>query len=130
MGVQQYKTGRIYEGEWRNDNRHGHGYELFASGNSFQGEYDTGRAQGKGVYTWKSGEVYDGEWKSGAKVGYGVWKGVHGESYIGQWNDSKADGYGVHVWGDGNKYEGEWKLTKDDIQKKKHTWLAKVRCLW
>ena len=85
LGVLVYKTGRIYEGEWEQNQRHGRGYEVFGNGNTYQGNYVDGKATGKGVYTWKNGEVYDGEWQQGVKSGYGVWKGTNGESYIGQW---------------------------------------------
>jgi len=28
-GIMQYDTGRFYEGLWKNDKRHGHGFEVF-----------------------------------------------------------------------------------------------------
>jgi hypothetical protein len=28
-GVMRYKTGRVYEGDWQNDLRHGKGYERY-----------------------------------------------------------------------------------------------------
>jgi hypothetical protein len=34
-GVVVYDTGRIYEGEWENDKRHGRGFELFSNGNTY-----------------------------------------------------------------------------------------------
>lgn len=36
----KYPDGRIYQGEFLNDMKHG-----------------------KGVYTWPNGKIYDGEWK-------------------------------------------------------------------
>ena len=104
-----YQNGRVYEGEWVDDRRHGRGYERFSNGNIYQGYYIEGKAHGKGVYHWQHGEVYDGEWVNGIKEGYGIWKGDQGESYIGQWKNSKAEGYGVHTWRNGDKYEGEWR---------------------
>ena len=83
LGVIVYNTGRIYEGEWKDDKRFNRGFELFVNGNTYQGEYIDGKAHGKGIYTWQNGEVYDGEWIAGTKQGYGVWKGIHGDSYIG-----------------------------------------------
>ena len=41
-----YKTGRIYEGEWLNDLRHGKGYEKYHNGNVYLGMFDTGKAHG------------------------------------------------------------------------------------
>lgn len=45
-GVIIYKTGRFYEGDWFNDKRHGLGYEEFANGNRYKGEYRTGKVNG------------------------------------------------------------------------------------
>ena len=73
------------------------------------GNFQNGKAHGKGIYTWKNGDIYDGEWKEGVKEGNGMWKGVNNESYIGEWKDSKCHGYGVHVWANGDRYEGEWR---------------------
>ena len=57
----KYKTGRVYEGDWINDLRHGHGYERYANGNVYFGDFDTGKAHGHGHYTWHfTGEIYDG----------------------------------------------------------------------
>lgn len=108
-GVIVYDTGRVYEGQWKNDLREGSGYELFTNGNVYQGQYSQGKAHGKGIYQWRNGEVFDGEWKNGKKDGSGVWKGIHGESFIGQWKEGKANGFGVNTWIDGDRYEGEWK---------------------
>ena len=37
-GVLVYKeNGRVYEGEWDKNQRHGRGYEMFPSGNFYQG---------------------------------------------------------------------------------------------
>ena len=33
-GVVVYENGRIYEGSWKADKRHGRGFELFANGNT------------------------------------------------------------------------------------------------
>ena len=38
-GVCVYGNGRIYEGNWEDDQRSGRGFELFSNGNSYQGEY-------------------------------------------------------------------------------------------
>ena len=39
-GVIVYKNGgRVYEGDWYMDKRQGRGYEMFANGNIYQGEF-------------------------------------------------------------------------------------------
>lgn len=92
-----------------NDKREERGFEMYQNGNTYQGEYQNGKPNGKGVFSWMNGEVYQGQWENGKKKGHGVWKGIEGDSYIGSWVDNKADGYGIHTWVDGDRYEGEWK---------------------
>jgi len=46
----KYTNGRLYEGEWENDQRHGRGYERYPNGNIYQGEFQYGKAHGKGRY--------------------------------------------------------------------------------
>jgi hypothetical protein len=107
-GVLMYDSGRVYEGNWRNNKREGLGFEKFENGNIYQGEFMLGRAHGRGVYVWENGETYDGEWYKGMRQGKGIWKGSNGESYEGEWRRGKAHGYGIHVWSNGDKYDGEW----------------------
>jgi len=45
--------------------RHGNGYEVFKSGNTYKGEYSEGKVHGEGIYKWKDGQTYDGTWKQG-----------------------------------------------------------------
>ena len=109
-GIMKYKnSGRVYEGEFYLDLRHGNGFEQYPNGNTYLGGFAKGKAHGNGIYKWANGEIYDGEWQNGLKNGNGMWKGNNGDSYIGEWKDSRADGYGVHVWSNGDRYEGEWK---------------------
>lgn len=44
----KYKSGRVYEGEFLNDIRHGRGYERFENNNYYLGEFERGKAHGKG----------------------------------------------------------------------------------
>jgi len=39
IGIMIYTKGRVYEGYWENDKRHGEGYERFANGNIYIGGY-------------------------------------------------------------------------------------------
>jgi len=38
-GVITYKTSRVFEGDWKEDKRHGNGYERFSNGNTYIGMY-------------------------------------------------------------------------------------------
>ena len=121
IGIMIHTDGRIYEGEWQNNIKHGTGVDISQSGNKYEGEFINGKANGEGLYLWQNGESYEGEWKNGLKHGSGMWKGTKGESFLGEWKYGKADGYGVHIWTNGinfyssvkyfsgDKYEGEFK---------------------
>ena len=60
LGVMVYDNGRIYEGAWLNDRRHGTGFEKYSNGNTYEGFFERGKANGNGVYKWKNGEIYEG----------------------------------------------------------------------
>lgn len=107
-GVLLYDSGRVYEGNWKNNKREGLGFEKFENSNIYQGEFMMGKAHGRGVYVWENGETYDGEWYKGMRQGKGAWKGISGESYEGEWRRGKAHGFGTHVWSNSDRYEGEW----------------------
>ncbi len=35
----KYSNGRLYEGEFHNDDRHGKGFERYKNGNTYYGEF-------------------------------------------------------------------------------------------
>ena len=41
-----YVSGRVYEGPWRGDKRHGIAYEKYKNGDIFKGEFKKGRPHG------------------------------------------------------------------------------------
>lgn len=48
----KYKNGRVYEGTWYDDIRHGLGYEKYSNGNTYKGNFELGKAHGQGKYIW------------------------------------------------------------------------------
>lgn len=62
-----YENKRVYEGkfilnagEWENDHRHGFGFEKFANGCIYEGDFVNGKPEGVGKYRWPNGEFYEG----------------------------------------------------------------------
>ena len=50
------------------------------NGDVYDGEFKDGKRHGHGVYTWSYGGVYDGEWKDGKQHGQGVKTWVDGHT--------------------------------------------------
>ena len=47
--------GDTYEGEWKNNVRHGQGTFTFANGDKYVGNFKDGLGHGQGTYTWSDG---------------------------------------------------------------------------
>lgn len=45
-----YTNGRVYEGHWENDRKHGYGFETFASGAVYVGYYANNKPHGILLY--------------------------------------------------------------------------------
>lgn len=53
-----YNNGRVYEGIWENDFKHGKGYERFSNSSKYEGNFMNGKPEGVGIYIWANGESY------------------------------------------------------------------------
>ena len=49
--------GDVYDGEWKNDKREGHGVMRFSNGDQYEGGWKRGKRHGSGVFTWANGNV-------------------------------------------------------------------------
>ncbi|KAJ9458310.1 Phosphatidylinositol 4-phosphate 5-kinase 8 [Diplonema papillatum] len=129
--------GDRYEGEFKDDKKHGEGCYTFANGNRYEGEFVEDRRNGFGIYYWVCGDMYSGCWKDGRMEGRGVTVYANGNKYEGdfcqdkregqgkltctdglvfegQWGDNMRHGYGVLVFPTGDRYEGDWKEDRKD----------------
>jgi len=66
-----YADGSVYEGDWKDDKKHGEGKCTFADGSVYEGELKNDKVHGEGKCTFASGEVYEGELKNGKRHGEG-----------------------------------------------------------
>ena len=55
-----FKSGNIYEGDWKNDIQNGKGILIYKNGDKFEGNFINGEINGNGIYTWQNGEIYKG----------------------------------------------------------------------
>ena len=57
-----------YQGEFEDDERHGHGTCVFADGGKYTGAWRTGTIEGKGRYEHANGDVFEGEFSNRRRV--------------------------------------------------------------
>ena len=75
----------------------------------YEGEYRDGKRTGHGVIVWANGDRYEGDWRDDNANGHGVYVSANGDRYEGDFRDDKRTGHGVIVWANGGRYEGDWK---------------------
>tara|TARA_B110000285_G_C14516524_1_gene334648 strand:+ start:205 stop:417 length:213 start_codon:yes stop_codon:yes gene_type:complete len=61
-GVYKYADcpSHIYEGQWKNNKKHGLGKEVLTDGSIFEGPFSEGMKHGLGTYTWPNKSKYIG----------------------------------------------------------------------
>lgn len=105
-----------YIGHWKEDRRHGLGYQKYYTGDSFMGEWEEDKRKsgfGYGIINLnKSQHGYTGEWENFLPDGQGVCVYSDRSRYSGQWKNGERDGKGTMVWRDRTVYKGEWKEDK------------------
>lgn len=83
------------------------GIYMWPSGNSFLGQWMSGKRHGLGVEK-KQRWIYKGEWSQGFKGRYGVRiSDTSGAKYEGTWANGLQDGYGSETYADGGTYFGQ-----------------------
>jgi hypothetical protein len=107
-----YKSGAVYDGEWKGGFRDGYGVQKWPDKAKYEGSWRDNRAHGKGKFTHVDGDVYDGDWAYDKANGFGVYTHNNGATYEGQWKDDLQHGKGVERWKDGSEYEGSYKKGK------------------
>jgi len=56
----------LYEGEWKGDKPHGYGKKFFPrTHDRHEGSYSRGERHGLGIYLWANGDKYSGDWDTG-----------------------------------------------------------------
>jgi hypothetical protein len=88
-GITIYQDGRIYEGQFSNNEKNGFGYEIYPNCNVYVGDFDKNKKHGRGSFYWftvnnlaptnhEEIEYYRGEWWGGLPCGRGVHKQANG----------------------------------------------------
>ena len=77
QGTRTHPNGGIYEGEWKDGKRDGHGTQKYGGkwkGEKYVGNFKEDRQDGQGTYMWSDGTKYIGEFKMGE-----LWNGYEYE---------------------------------------------------
>ena len=103
FGIQKYKDGSIYKGNYINDKSSGFGIFYHSDGDIQKGEFYNGITKGYGELK------YYGYWLNDIQygIGYEIWS--DSSEYYGNYYDGKKYGLGTNIWPDKTRYEGEWK---------------------
>ena len=59
------KEALYYEGQFKNDLKHGHGVYHYNKKEKYEGEYADDEKHGKGILYYTDGSVYEGDWVNG-----------------------------------------------------------------
>lgn len=99
----------LFEGNFRNNLKHGFGKLITAKGDTFEGHYVDGIKNGEGKYIFANGDTYTGGWVAGLMEGNGILTYSNaGEFYKGAWVAGKWHGLGFYKFSGGGTYEGEF----------------------
>lgn len=100
--------GDVYDGDYVDNQPHGKGRKLFASGANYNGEWKRGKEHGFGRWESGMGDVYEGGFRDGKPHGEGRFSSQNGDLYVGGWFAGKQHGRGAYFGKDGYVYDGEW----------------------
>lgn len=100
-----------YEGDTLNGAKHGIG-RLRMNGSTYEGEFREDQKHGQGVLTWDDGRQYRGQFEDGKFHGSAVMTWPDGRKYSGQYVDDRKHGEGTFSWQDGRRYQGQWVVGK------------------
>ena len=88
-GIYNWVDGRVYEGEWKDNNMHGKGVYKWKDGRVYEGDYYLDKKHGFGRYTWADGRIYEGQWYNGKQHGEGKYTLQDGTVKTGIWEAGK-----------------------------------------
>ena len=104
-----------YTGDFVNDKWEGQGQlENYETGDIYEGQFENGKINGKGIFKWKNGEIYEGDFVSGIKHGKGIHKFPEGSEYEGEYNNGIREGKAKYIWADGRIFKGYFKNGKPE----------------
>jgi hypothetical protein len=108
-GACSWLSGSQYCGQWVNDVRTGHGVFKWLNGDQYTGEFLRGKMHGSGCLLFGlSGNTYNGAWVANHRIGLGTHTRCDGHVYAGHFQADQYHGRGVMTYPNGDRFEGEW----------------------
>jgi hypothetical protein len=98
--VYKSQEGDVYNGPWKNGEKHGMFTVKYANGDVFVGTYKHDKKDGRGKYTYCCCDVYTGEFKNDVFDGIGTMRYANGAEKRGTWKDGAPS---TPVYGTGQK---------------------------
>jgi hypothetical protein len=109
----KWSDGTYYEGEWNLGFAEGKGMLVYQNGDYMKGEFVYNKLNGFGeCFNNELGYEYKGYWENDLQSGQGSESWPDGSEYIGLYEFGKKDGFGKYNWTDGSYFIGEWKDNK------------------
>lgn len=73
FGKFKWASGRMYEGNWADDQKSGVGVLTFKGGNEYAGEFLNEKREGYGYYQWSDNRRFKGWWHENKQHGLGIY---------------------------------------------------------
>lgn len=61
--IVKFPNGASYTGQWKDDQRHGYGVQIWIDGSKYEGNWKNNKARGKGKKANGDRSVYEGNWR-------------------------------------------------------------------
>lgn len=85
-GRREHADGGLYDGDWSDGKKHGHGVYSYPSGARYEGQWANDSRDGYGVYVFPSGGSYVGSFVNGMPQGLGVRTSPKGKATYGRFD--------------------------------------------
>ncbi|MBR6242402.1 MAG: hypothetical protein IKQ90_02775, partial [Ruminococcus sp.] len=113
-GKATYRSGNIYNGEWKESQRYGEGRLNYKNEDYYMGNWKNDVPCGKGMLK-QTLITFDGIWSDFGKGKGSIYYFIDNRYYYGEWDNYKRCGQGKMSYQDGDtkySFEGEWKDDK------------------
>ena len=101
-----FPDGRVYQGEWSNDQRSGNGILKWSDGSFYEGKFAYGLRHGYGVMVWLHGREYRSYVGSMFQPIDNITLDARCRRYEGKWHRDTKQGFGREIDAKGNIFEG------------------------